>query len=53
MIKQQITVVGIPLFIQLALGSFFTFADLGERLKSKILDYILSVETLWYFVFEL
>ena len=33
MIKQQMTVIGIPLVIQLTLGTFFTLADLGKVLK--------------------
>ena len=32
-IKQQVTVVAIPLIIQLTLGTFFTLADLGKLLK--------------------
>ena len=35
MIKQQMTVIGIPLVIQLTLGTFFTLADLGKVLKMQ------------------
>ena len=46
LIKQQVTILAIPLIIQLTLGAFFTLADLGKwrkiplSLKPLSLDFI-------------
>ena len=35
LIKQQVTILAIPLIIQLTLGTFFTLADLGKWRKIR------------------